>query len=179
MILTNKDLRSYLKSDFNANNITSKIEYYWKLIYGNVNACVVRYLISLRKYEFYSNINSPLKFYWRYRNRQLGLKYNLAIPINVIGPGLYIPHIEGGVIVNWKKIGANCKINSGVVIGSKHNNSEIAVIGDNVEICVGAKVIGAINIGDNVIIAPNAVVINDVPSKCVVGGVPAKIIRQY
>ena len=32
-------------------------------------------------------------------------------------------------------------------------------------------------IGDNVTIAPNAVVINDVPSNCIVGGIPAKIIK--
>ena len=167
MIDTRENLKFYIHSDFKANGIINKYDYYLKLIYGNVNACVIRYLISLRKYEFYSNINSPLKFYWRYRNRQLGLKYNLAIPINVVGPGLYIPHIEGGVIINCKKIGANCKINSGVVVGSKHNNSMIAEIGDNVEICVGSKVIGAITIGDNAIIAPNAVVINDVPPpKC-------------
>ena len=179
MIITRKDLKFYIESDLKANGISGNIDYYLKLIYGNVNACVVRYLRSLRKYEFYTNANSLLKLYWRYRNRQLRLKYNLAIPINVVGPGLYIPHIEGGVIINCKKIGANCKINSGVVIGNKHNNSMIAVIGDNVEICVGAKVIGAITIGDNAIVAPNAVVINDVPPECVVGGVPAKIIRQY
>ena len=37
--------------------------------------------------------------------------------------------------------------------------------------------IGRIKIGNNVIVAPNAVVINDVPDNVIVGGVPAKIIK--
>lgn len=53
----------------------------------------------------------------------------------------------------------------------------MAVIGNNVELCVGAKVIGKVCIGDNVIVAPNAVVIHDVPSNSIVGGVPAKILK--
>ena len=143
-----------------------------------MNACVVRYLKSLRKYEYYNNINSFLKFWWRYRHRRLGLKYNLAIPINVVAPGLYLPHIEGGVIVNCKSIGQNCTINSGVVIGNKGDNSNIPTIGSNVQLCVGSKVIGAITIGNNVIVAPNAVVVKDVPDNCIVGGVTAKILKN-
>ena len=53
----------------------------------------------------------------------------------------------------------------------------MAVIGNNVELCVGAKVIGKVCIGDNVIVAPIAVVIHDVPSNSIVGGVPAKILK--
>ena len=51
------------------------------------------------------------------------------------------------------------------------------MIGDRVHICTGAKVIGDIVIGDDVIIGANAVVIHDVPAKTVVGGVPAKVLR--
>lgn len=64
-----------------------------------------------------------------------------------------------------------------MVVGSKHDNSQIAVIGDNVELAVGSKVIGKIRIGNNVVVAPNAVVVKDVPDNAIVGGVPAKIIR--
>ena len=38
--------------------------------------------------------------------------------------------------------------------------------------------IGKITVGDNVTVAPNAVVVKDVPDNCVVGGVPARIIKQ-
>ena len=39
-------------------------------------------------------------------------------------------------------------------------------------------IIGDISIGDNVTIAPNAVVVKDVPSNVVVAGVPCKIVKQ-
>lgn len=177
MIKTKQDLRYFLQEDAKANGIRPGISYITKLIYGNVHACAYRYLKSLRKYEYYQNTGSPLRFWWRFYNRRLGLKYNLAIPINVVGYGLYLPHLEGGVIVNCQSIGCNCKINSGVVVGSKNDNTQIAVIGDNVELAVGCKVIGKVNIGNNVIVAPNAVVVKDVPDNAVVGGVPAKIIK--
>lgn len=56
-------------------------------------------------------------------------------------------------------------------------NGGSPTIGDNVEITVGAKVIGKVSVGDNVIIAPNSVVVKDVPSNTIVSGVPAKIIK--
>ena len=115
--------------------------------------------------------------WYRFYNRRLGLKYNIAIPINVVGYGLYLPHLEGGVIINCKSVGCHCKINSGVVVGSKHDNSQIAVIGDNVELAVGSGVMGNIRHGNLVGVARIAGVVKDVPDNAIVGGVPAKIIR--
>lgn len=57
------------------------------------------------------------------------------------------------------------------------DNTQIAEIGDNVELAVGCNVIGRIKIGNNVIVAPNAVVVKDVPNNAIVGGVPATIIK--
>ena len=45
-------------------------------------------------------------------------------------------------------------------------------------ICAGAKVLGGITIGSNVIIGANAVVVHDVPDGSVVCGVPAKVIGR-
>ena len=51
-------------------------------------------------------------------------------------------------------------------------------IGNNVWIGDKATVLGGITIGDNVIVGANSVVTHDVPSNCVVAGIPAKIVRQ-
>lgn len=171
-------LKYYIKEDAQANKIQSWIDYRIKLMYGNVNACVFRYLKVLRKYEYYSKNKKILRYYYRFLHRRYGLKYNLAIPINKVGFGLYIPHIEGGVIVNCEKIGNHCTINSGVVVGNKGDNSKVPTIGNNVTLSVGCKIIGNIIIGNNVLIAPNAVVVKDVPDNCVVAGVPARIIKK-
>ena len=91
------------------------------------------------------------------------------------GGGLIIQH-GFSTIINAKKIGENCHIYQQVTIG--FNGTEQPVIGNNVRICCGAKVIGGVNIGNNVVIGANAVVVKDVPDNVVVAGVPAKIIKQ-
>jgi len=50
------------------------------------------------------------------------------------------------------------------------------VIGDNCILFAGAKVIGNVTLGNNVIVAANAVVTKDFPDNAVVGGIPAKIL---
>jgi serine O-acetyltransferase len=57
-------------------------------------------------------------------------------------------------------------------------NNGVPKIGNNVYIGCGAKLIGGITVGDNVIIGANAVVVKDVPSNCTVVGNPAQIISK-
>ena len=93
-----------------------------------------------------------------------------------VDSGLIIQH-GFATIISAKQIGKNCKIYQQVTIGYDHT-LQAPIIGDNVEICCGAKVIGGVTIGNNVIIGANAVVIKDVPNNCIVAGVPAKIIKK-
>lgn len=51
------------------------------------------------------------------------------------------------------------------------------IIGNNVWICDKASILSGVHIGDNVIVAANSVVLNDIPSNCVVAGIPAKIVK--
>lgn len=99
----------------------------------------------------------------------------LYICTHDIGGGLIIQH-GFSTIINAKKIGKNCHIYQQVTIG--YNGMQSPIIGNNVRICCGAKVIGGICIGNNVVIGANAVVCKDVPDNVVVGGVPAKIIKN-
>lgn len=94
-----------------------------------------------------------------------------------IGGGLYIQH-GFATMVAAKSIGENCWINQQVTVGY-NGPGEPPVIGDWVMITCGAKVLGDIHIGNHVTVGANAVVIRDVPDNCVVGGVPAKIIKQH
>ncbi len=65
-----------------------------------------------------------------------------------------------------------------MVVGNNGSQEKRAIIGNNVSLTVGSMVIGKVTIGDNVTVAPNSVVIKDVPSNSVVSGVPAKIIKH-
>lgn len=92
-----------------------------------------------------------------------------------IGGGLFIQH-GFSTYIAAVSIGENCWINQQVTIGYK-DNTRPPIIGDDVTITCGAKVLGPITIGDHVTIGANAVVIKDLPSNSVWGGVPAERIR--
>ncbi len=94
-----------------------------------------------------------------------------------MGGGTRLGYGGIAVIIHARaRIGRNCLIGSCVTIGGKSGWYEVPQIGDNVEIATGAKILGPVRIGNNVIIGANAVVTKDVPDNCVVAGIPAKII---
>jgi serine O-acetyltransferase len=126
------------------------------------------------------------------------LFYRLKIPIldlilvwlNRILWGAYIPascklakgtkfgYGGSGVVIHARAvIGKNCIISPCVTIGGRSRIYDVPIIGDNVFIGGGAKILGNVKIGNNVVIGANAVVIDDVPSNCIVAGIPAKIIK--
>jgi serine O-acetyltransferase len=106
-------------------------------------------------------------------------KLGISIPYRTkIGPGFYIGHF-GGIVVNHAAvIGRNCNISQGVTIGQANRGSRegTPTIGDNVYIGPGAKIVGAVRIGNNVAIGANCVVTADVPDNGVVVGVPGRVI---
>lgn len=108
-------------------------------------------------------------------------RYGISIPRTVkIGKGFYIGHF-GTIIVHGSAIiGDNVNISQGVTIGVTNRGSRqgVPVIGNQVYIGPGAKVIGGIRVGNNVAIGANAVVTKDIPDNAVVAGVPARIISM-
>lgn len=113
--------------------------------------------------------------------RRCTFRFGISIPFNTaIGPGFYIGHF-GGIVVNGRaEIGANCNISQGVTIGQSNRGERkgCPVIGDNVYIGPGAKVIGRVRVGHNAAIGANAVVTHDVPDNAVVAGIPARVISH-
>lgn len=100
---------------------------------------------------------------------------SLYIMTNKIGGGLFIQH-GFSTYIAAESIGENCWINQQVTIGYRDNTSA-PVIGNNVTITCGAKVLGPITVGDDAIIGANAVVIRDVEPGSVMGGVPAHKLK--
>lgn len=107
------------------------------------------------------------------------LIYNSKIPYTAkIGKGTKFGYGAIGVVVHARAvIGNNCCIGPNVTIGGRSGHKAVPVIGDNVNISTGSKVLGSIYIGNNAVIGANAVVIKDVPENAVVAGVPAKILK--
>ena len=102
----------------------------------------------------------------------------ISIPPNTqIGKGLLIEHFGGIVIEGYSIIGENCTITYCVSIGKKEPFGNVPNIGNSVYICVGAKVLGDVTLGDNCIVGANAVVLTSFPPNSVIAGVPAKRVK--
>lgn len=113
--------------------------------------------------------------------RRLTYRFGISIPLATqIGPGFYIGHF-GGIVVNGRStIGSNCNISHGVTLGQANRGRNVGFprIGDNVYIGPGAKIVGAVKIGNSVAIGANCVVTCDIADNSVVVGIPGRVISQ-
>jgi serine O-acetyltransferase len=100
-----------------------------------------------------------------------------------VGPGLFISH-GYGAILTAERVGANCTIHQQVTVGwrTRQHQEHVSagarppILGDNVFLGTGAKVLGEITLGNNVTIGANAVVLCDVPDGFTAVGVPARLL---
>ena len=131
---------------------------------------------------------------WRYRVRPVWLRklfsliyrilYKLVqivtgieLPCEVpLGRDFVIEHSGGIVVSGYASFGDHCRIRNGVVIGlSRIDEPGAPQLGHHVDVGAGAKLLGRIRIGNNVLIGANAVVLQDVPDNCIAVGVPAVV----
>ena len=141
-------------------------------------------LLSIRRYQYWRAAGPGLP---RLISKLVVLRHRFwsaitgaDIPINGrIGGGLLLLHPNGIVIDQDVVIGTNCTIFQQVTIGdarsSRQKGQPVPIIGNNVEIGAGAKVLKDIRVGDYAKIGANAVVLQDVPPHAIAVGIPARI----
>lgn len=97
-----------------------------------------------------------------------------------IGRGVFIDHGMGVVIGETAEVGDYVTLYQGVTLGGtgKEKGKRHPTVGKNVVIAAGAKVLGPITIGDDSKVGAGAVVIQDVPPRCTVVGVPGRVVVQ-
>ena len=100
-------------------------------------------------------------------------------PAAFIGERLFIDHGSGVVIGETAIIGDDCTIFHGVTLGGRGNvkGKRHPTLYNGVFVGAGAKIIGNIEIGNNVKIGANAVVLSDVPDGATAVGVPARVVK--
>ena len=187
MIQNREDLRKYLNEDRKRDNVP---QYWTKYFIGRLikeeHALIFHYLWNLRHCEYHFNNSKKhtyhkiLYYYYKLMLKRIGTKYNIYIRLNSCGYGLRILHLSGGggVRIGAKEVGNYCGFNAGVLIGQKDGEDNRPIIGNHTAFRPGSKAFGNLHIGNNVFVAPNAVVTKDIPDNCIVGGIPAKIIKQ-
>lgn len=139
-----------------------------------------KFVEALRYTEYYSVNRNILYYIWQARKNMIGSKLGITIWHGCIDEGLKIWHY-GSVIVNGHaRIGRNCQLHGMNCIGNRgKDNNAAPVIGDNVDVGIGAVIIGDIYIADNVKIGANAVVIKSCYTKgaTLVGNPAREIIK--
>ena len=98
-------------------------------------------------------------------------------PAARLGRGLFIDHGMGIVIGETAEVGENVSLLQGVTLGgtSTRREKRHPTLRDNVTVGAGAKIIGAITIGENSRVGAGSVVVRDVPPNAVVVGVPGRV----
>ncbi len=181
MIQSKKDLKYYLEEDRKAYHKPKKKTFVEKISGLIFRDCFYDYMRTLRRLEYAQNTRRISKYYYAYRLGKLKRKTGIDVDPNVLGPGCHIVH--GKCVINcYSKIGANCIIMSDVTVGIANmsdDRRQTPIIGNNCIIGSGARILGAIQIADNVTIGANAVVCKSIEERgVVVAGIPARIIKK-
>ncbi len=104
--------------------------------------------------------------------------YAVIPPQIEIGKNVHFGYNGLGIILHPRsRIGENVSIGPHVTVGGRGQYG-VPVIGNNVEIGSGARILGPIRIGNNVKIGANAVVLVDIPDNSTAVGIPARVIKK-
>lgn len=126
-------------------------------------------------------LRAPLSILYRALYRFARNVYGIEIPYSAeIGQNVVFEH-QGGIVIHGDtKIGDGCIIRQGVTLGNRYMEDPFSAprLGENVNVGAGAKILGAVVIGDNAAIGANAVVLDDVPADHIAVGIPATIKSQ-
>ena len=178
--MNKRQLKEIIKHDKKIYSSNSYFKKIYDIITKRNNRNILKNIIYARKYRFYSDnrtsIIDNLKFlYYSRKNNILGRKNNLEL-YGKFGKEIRIYH--SGIIINKNAIiGDNVKLHGFNCIGNKGESKNAPKIGNNVDIGIGAVIIGNIKIADNITIGANATVTKSFLEEGItIAGTPAKKI---
>ena len=185
-----KDLKEILAYEQNVYRT-----YCYQTFFRRLMGCIKHeYVYQTMKWQKYARITDYYKWkidhshnpwyqlmymlYIRKRN-VLAEKIGIEASTANIGKGLLVYHSQGTVINGNSIIGENCRLHGNICIGNGGEaDKNTPIIGSNVIIGTGAKILGGISIADNVKIAAGSVVVNSFAEPGItIAGVPAKRVK--
>jgi len=137
-------------------------------------------IVVYRIFRWFYERNIPTQPFRFFVERTIEVLTGISLPAQAtIGKGLRIHHFGGIFVHSDVVIGEGCTIYQGVTLGDLGGWGGVPLVGNRVVMGAGAKLVGAIEIGDDCRIGANAVVRTSVPSGCLAVGVPAVIKPQH
>lgn len=139
---------------------------------------IYRFVCALRKAEFYKNTSKILYTYYLRQSNIRGNRLDYFIAPGVLGKGVRLYH-RGAIIINTQsQIGDGCLFHGDNCVGNNGVDNNCPVLGKNVELGIGAKVIGNVTLADNIRVGANAVVTKSFTEPGItIAGVPAVRIK--
>ncbi len=125
-------------------------------------------------------LRAPFSVLYRMLFRKVRNTYGIELPYTAqLGRRVVIEHQSAIVIHGYCEIGDDSIIRQGVTLGNRYLERplEAPKLGARVNVGAGAKIFGAVTIGDDANIGANAVVLIDIPAGATAVGIPAKIIK--
>ena len=180
MIYTRKDLRRIINLE---RKLYFEIGLFENYITCDVKCLIYKYVKLLRRIEYHHKKNGimhkMLYLFIRRKKNKLGIKLGIEMWDGCIDEGLLIYH-AGNIVINGNsKIGKNLRLHGSNCIGNNGKDNKCPVIGDNVSLGVGAKVIGDVYIANNVKVAAGAVVCKSCYEEGVtLVGIPARVVNK-
>lgn len=113
----------------------------------------------------------------KYKLFRYARKYGLEIRAKSIGRGLYLGHPYNITVGKEVVLGDYCSLHKGCTIGAENRGKRKGspILGRRVYVGINATIVGNIQVGDDVLIAPNSYVNMDIPSHSIVIGNPAVV----
>lgn len=155
---------------------TGKKDYLTAMVTHEDNYLIWKYMTFLRREE--AARSKLTAYFWRRKKNNLGSRLGLQIYAGTCARGLHIWHYGSVIISGDAVVGENCTIHGQACIGSDGASDAAPVLGKNVDIGVGAKIIGGVTLADNIRIGAGAVVVKscETPGATLVG-VPARKVE--
>ena len=155
---------------------TGKKDYLTAMVTHEDNYLIWKYMTFLRREE--AARSKLTAYFWRRKKNNLGSRLGLQIYAGTCARGLHIWHYGSVIISGDAVVGENCTIHGQACIGSDGASDVAPVLGKNVDIGVGAKIIGTVTLADNIRVGAGAVVVKscETPGATLVG-VPARPVE--
>jgi serine O-acetyltransferase len=137
---------------------------------------IAAYRFGVWRMKVRQPFRAPLSIVYRWMYRKCRNHYGIEVPYSAkIGRRVVFEHQHGIVIHGNSEIGDDSILRQGCTLGNKSLDRpfDAPKLGKRVNVGAGAKILGAITVGDDAVIGANSVVLKDVPADMIAVGLPA------